>query len=127
MNYGDEDKWSDMVHDDDLAGIVEHLASCREQATTITFQYRLKRPWSSIDNKSGVTMHGETWISCLAYPELEDGQVVRIAAWLSDISLQKWTEQAQSRKLEEALELKRQRENFIDVSSKDDLVPKLIL
>lgn len=119
MAYGDEQNWGPLIHEDDMPAITVHLAECQKAAKTTTFQYRLKRPWSSIDSKTGVTMHGETWISCLLFPEIEDGEVIRIAAWLTDISLQKWTEEAQTRKLEEALELKRQRENFIDVSFAD--------
>lgn len=115
--YGQEQHWHHLIHDDDLPIIAGHLTDCQKEAKTSTFQYRLKRPWSSIDNSTGLTIHGETWISCLLFPETEDGECVRMAAWLTDISLQKWTEQAQSRRLEEALELKRQRENFIDVSS----------
>ncbi|KAK5083305.1 hypothetical protein LTR16_008283, partial [Cryomyces antarcticus] len=63
-------------------------------------------------------MSGPTWILSTAFPEIdEDGSVVAIMGWLTDISSQKWSERLQAQRLEDALETKRQSENFIDMTS----------
>lgn len=63
-------------------------------------------------------MEGYTWIIASAYPEVnEDGSVAGILGTITDISIQKWNEGFQTRKLLEAVELKRQQENFIDMTS----------
>jgi len=50
-----------------------------------------------------------------AYPELnEDGSVRAVAATIMDISYLKWAESVQKQRTDEALEAKRQQENFID-------------
>jgi len=53
-----------------------------------------------------------------AYPEkAEDGAVTGVLGCLTDISQQKWAEGYQTQKRLEAVELKRQTENFIDMTS----------
>jgi len=106
--------WEDIVHDEDRERVWQELAECRSSRKTRTFQYRLKRPWHL--SQDGVEMNGSTWINAMLFAELEEGELVGITCWCMDISLQKWTEESQARRLEEAIELKRQRENFIDMS-----------
>lgn len=60
----------------------------------------------------------ETWVLMNAYPEKdESGGVKAIFGCITDISQQKWAEAFQKQRREEALELKRQQENFIDMTS----------
>lgn len=60
----------------------------------------------------------ETWALMSAYPEKDESGTVRaIFGCLTDISQQKWAEAFQKQRREEALELKRQQENFIDMTS----------
>lgn len=60
----------------------------------------------------------ETWALMSAYPEKDEAGTVRaIFGCLTDISQQKWAEAFQKQRREEALELKRQQENFIDMTS----------
>jgi PAS domain-containing protein len=106
--------WDDMIHDEDREMVWQELQECRKSRVTRTFQYRLKKPWTSFQD--GVEINGSTWINAMLFAEVEDGELVGITCWCMDISLQKWTEESQARRLEEAMELKRQRENFIDMS-----------
>jgi signal transduction histidine kinase/CheY-like chemotaxis protein len=53
-----------------------------------------------------------------AYPEKNgEGGLKSVFGSLTDISQQKWAEDFQKRRMEEAIELKRQQENFIDITS----------
>ncbi|KAL1852359.1 hypothetical protein Daus18300_012254 [Diaporthe australafricana] len=60
----------------------------------------------------------ETWALMSAYPEKDsEGTVKAIFGVITDISQQKWAEAFQNQRREEAVELKRQQENFIDMTS----------
>lgn len=60
----------------------------------------------------------ETWALMSAYPEKdESGTTKAIFGCITDISQQKWAEAFQKQRREEAVELKRQQENFIDMTS----------
>lgn len=60
----------------------------------------------------------ETWALMSAYPEKDsEGGVKAIFGVITDISQQKWAEAFQNQRREEAVELKRQQENFIDMTS----------
>jgi hypothetical protein len=85
---------------------------------TVSFELRLRRSFVAEEFVSGEKVEGSTWIIAAAYPEcLEDGTVVGILGCITDISRQKWMEGFQTRKMMEAVELKRQQENFIDMTS----------
>lgn len=107
--------WDNVIDDEDREKVWRELVECRSSRETRTFQYRLKRPWES--SRDGVEMSGSTWINAMLFAEIEDGELIGITCWCMDISLQKWTEESQARRIEEAMELKRQRENFIDMSA----------
>jgi hypothetical protein len=59
-------------------------------------------------------------------PEMDDeGNLVRVFGAIVDISDRKRAEHEQKRRLEESVELRRQQENFIDMTSHE--VPSLIV
>ena len=79
----------------------------------ISVQFRFKHPWR---DKNGNT--GDTWVLANSYPEKgPDGKLKSIFGSVTDISSQKFAEDLQKRRMEEAMELKRQQENFIDITS----------
>ncbi|RDW82507.1 putative histidine kinase M3YPp [Coleophoma cylindrospora] len=83
----------------------------------VSFELRLKSQFVPPEPANDDTfLH--TWIIAAAYPDKdESGNVVGILGCLTDISRQKWAEGIQARKRLEALELKRQQESFIDMTS----------
>ncbi|TKA69774.1 hypothetical protein B0A49_07409 [Cryomyces minteri] len=110
--------WRTEVYPDDLPLVEGQWQYLLDERSPSTFQYRLNRPWKSIDNTNGAEMSGPTWILSTAFPEIdEDGSIIAIMGWLTDISSQKWSERLQAQRLEDALETKRQSENFIDMTS----------
>ncbi|KUJ18979.1 putative histidine kinase M3YPp [Mollisia scopiformis] len=84
----------------------------------VNFELRLRPQFVADDLVAGEKVEGSTWIIAAAYPEqAEDGTVTGILGCLTDISRQKWMEGFRTRKMLEAVELKRQQENFIDMTS----------
>jgi len=85
----------------------------------VSFELRLRAKFGGDDIIHGEKMEeAATWVLAAAYPErADDGTVTAILGCLTDISRQKWMEGFRTRKMLEAIELKRQQENFIDMTS----------
>lgn len=110
--------WQDHIHPDDLPRFIETWSRATKEKAPFTIEHRLEKPWISVDKASGQEISGETWLLANAFPEIgQDGKITSIQGWLTDISHRKFTDGLVSRKLEEALENKRQTENFIDMTS----------
>ncbi|CAO2658008.1 Nn.00g072680.m01.CDS01 [Neocucurbitaria sp. VM-36] len=107
------DRWIDYVKQEDQSLILEHWKRLVENAAPINVEFRFKTPWEDRNrNKS------DTWVLFSAFPEKdESGQLKSVFGSITNISPQKWAEGFQKRKMEEAVELKRQQENFIDITS----------
>ncbi|KAK4543586.1 hypothetical protein LTR36_005481 [Oleoguttula mirabilis] len=110
--------WDETVHPDDMHLFLGAWKSLVEQKGPVTCEYRLKRPWRSTDPSTGHEITGETWLLASAVPELDDaGEVSTVQGWLTDISHRKFSEKLLAQRLDDALEHKRQTENFIDMVS----------
>lgn len=106
-------RWMDAIKDEDKQTVSEvwHDLMVRKKPTSSTF--RFNTPWQDPDGTVG-----ECWVLFSAYPEKhETGELKCVFGSFTDISKQKWAEGFQKRKMEEAVELKRQQENFIDMTS----------
>ncbi|KAK7743316.1 hypothetical protein SLS62_010688 [Diatrype stigma] len=104
--------WMKSVNEEDRAALeqVWHKLIRDKVAITHEFRFRCSRNFGDhiID----------TWVLMSAYPERSsDGRIKGIFGCLTDISQQKLAEQIQTHRREEAVELKRQQENFIDITS----------
>lgn len=110
--------WTDRIHDDDKERFVQAWRKAIDEKTPLVLEHRLKRPWKSIDKSTGQEILGETWLLATAFPELAaDGTVIAIQGWLTEISHRKFSENLLAQRLKDALENKRQTENFIDMTS----------
>jgi len=108
------DMWMDCVADQDRELVKRLWADLVENKRPVSSEFRFKAQWE--DRRSGGRM--ETWVLFSAYPERnEDGRLKSVFGSITNISQQKWAEGIQTRKMEEAMELKRQQENFIDITS----------
>ncbi|KAK5691457.1 hypothetical protein LTR97_011450 [Elasticomyces elasticus] len=109
-NYADID-WRTVMSDEDI--IDSHWDVLVNKKQAVNFQFRLRREWSN-----GLGDHGPAWVMASAYPELSnDGRVLSVAGTLTDISQLVWAESVQKLRTEEAIEAKRQQDNFIDMTS----------
>ncbi|KAK5746201.1 hypothetical protein LTR17_000935 [Elasticomyces elasticus] len=114
----ESDAWKDQVHPDDLDRFIEAWTTILQKKTPVTIEYRLKKLWKSVDDKTGENLEGETWLLANAFPDIgADGDVVAVMGWLTDVSHRKMSERLQTQRLKDALENKRQTENFIDMTS----------
>ncbi|CAD6501389.1 BgTH12-01641 [Blumeria graminis f. sp. triticale] len=106
-------KWMDSIRDEDRESVENSWKELVENKTSLTIEFRFKTPWHT---RTGV--QGDTWVLMSAYPERNDeGQLKSVFGSVTNISQQKWAEDFQKRRMEEAIEMKRQQENFIDMTS----------
>ncbi|KPI37579.1 Virulence sensor protein BvgS [Cyphellophora attinorum] len=107
------DDWINYVVEDDRAQVREAWQVMLLNRSPISLEIRFKTPWR--DNL-GNTSH--TWVLTSASPEKdEDGNLKRIFGSMTDISAQKAAESMQTKRMEDALEMKRQQEKYIDTTS----------
>jgi len=109
-NTGD---WIDSVTEQDQDSVHNLWTTLLKKQVPMTAEFRFKTPWKDRNgNKS------ETWVLASAYPEKDqDGVLKSVFGSVTDISQQKWAEDFQKRRMEEAVEMKRQQENFNDMTS----------
>lgn len=79
----------------------------------IDVQLRLKRLWKA----SAATSSEHAWVLLTAVPDIVDGLIQQILVTITDINHFKFAESMQQARLEEAVEAKRQQENFVDMTS----------
>jgi signal transduction histidine kinase len=109
--------WMQSIFPDDYDHLEAHWKILVEEQRPVTFEYRVSRPWSPPSDPSTPIQMNETWILSNAYPDVSEEGILTITAVLSDITHQKWAESIQLQQLSEALESKRQKENFMDMTS----------
>ncbi|KAF2995051.1 Histidine kinase [Curvularia kusanoi] len=103
-----EFEWFGLVADEDLQKVEDDWAHMMAGEKSDGVQFRLKKTWV---NQDGIVSN--IWVQSSNYPELnKDGKVTSILGTLFDISPFKWAETVQTQRTEEALEAKRQQENF---------------
>ncbi|KAJ4401877.1 hypothetical protein N0V85_005426 [Neurospora sp. IMI 360204] len=107
------DAWMQSIRDEDREGVVNVWRHLVEEKVPVTYEFRFNGTRKIVD---GHTV--DTWALMSAYPERDEtGELKSIFGCITDISQQKWAEDFQKRRRDEAVELKRQQENFIDITS----------
>ncbi|OIW24050.1 hypothetical protein CONLIGDRAFT_657574 [Coniochaeta ligniaria NRRL 30616] len=107
------DVWMQSIRDEDRPGVEEVWRKLVNERVSISHEFRFKNSRVAHDGHPI-----DTWVLMSAYPEKDaQGDLKSIFGCMTDISQQKWAENFQKLRREEALELKRQQENFIDITS----------
>ncbi|KAF2150646.1 hypothetical protein K461DRAFT_229577 [Myriangium duriaei CBS 260.36] len=107
-------KWMDSINDEDRQMVSNLWRELVDEKKPLTAAFRFKAPWQN----PAAGLVGERWVLFSAYPEKHPNDNLKsVFGSFTDISQQKWAEGFQKRKMEEAVELKRQQENFIDMTS----------
>ncbi|KAI4707101.1 hypothetical protein J4E89_008040 [Alternaria sp. Ai002NY15] len=105
--------WFDLIAKEDVEKVKKGWENMLTSGKAKGIQFRLNKTWV---NQDGI--RSNIWVQSSSYPELdENGKVISIMGTLFDISQFKWAESVQRRRIHEALEAKRQQENFIDMTS----------
>lgn len=113
VDRGDTFNWQSYIADEDQTAFKIHWDNLIQRRQLLSAEFRFKKSWKDRD---GIV--SETWVLGSAYPERgSQGELLSVFGSLTDISQQKWAENVQIRRREEAVELKRQQENFIDTTS----------
>jgi PAS domain S-box-containing protein len=108
-----QNAWMDSIKEEDQHAVKSVWSKLVTDKVPVTHEFRVKAPWQ---DKNG--SRGDSWVLMSAYPEKNaEGGLKSVFGSLTDISQQKWAEDFQKRRMEEAIELKRQQENFIDITS----------
>ncbi|EXJ87447.1 hypothetical protein A1O3_04407 [Capronia epimyces CBS 606.96] len=108
-----DEEWIKYVDEEDQPKVRNMWTTMLEKKCAVSMEFRFKTPWR---DKLGNT--GPTWVLTSASPERdEDGRLKRIFGSMTDISAQKFAEILQTRRMEEAVQLKRQQERYIDTTS----------
>lgn len=109
--------WLESVFEDDVERVDQQWQLLKMEKRPVTFEYRTRKTWKSYDKATKTAMEGPTWLLATAFPEVDSSGVVKtVMGWLTDISLQKWSEEIQAKRLDEALEAKKNANNFIDMT-----------
>ncbi|KAI4132261.1 MAG: hypothetical protein LQ338_000813 [Usnochroma carphineum] len=105
--------WMDFIKDEDKEMVESLWYNLVHNASPMNAEFRFRAQW---DDQKG--HRSDIWVLASAYPEKNsDGRLKVIFGSITNISQQKWAEHLEKRKMEEALEMKRQQENFIDITS----------
>ncbi|KAI0422869.1 histidine kinase [Xylaria grammica] len=104
--------WMQSVKDEDRPALEAVWRRLVYEKVAITHEFRFK----CSRHEGGIII--DTWVLMSAYPEKNsEGGIKGIFGCITNISQQKFAEQIQTQRREEAVELKRQQENFIDITS----------
>lgn len=110
--------WRDTIAEEDKDAVYESWSGLLEAKMPTTFEFRVKRPSQTIDKQTGNIVYGPSWFSATSFPELDsEGNVMSIIGWMMDTSSKHLSEALLAQRLDDALEMKRQSENFIDMTS----------
>lgn len=108
--------WMEGLHADDLGRFKAYLRDLKKFEVAPPIECRLRRSYTAFD-QAGISQH-PAWILVSGHAEVgPDGILESTVCWVTDISAQKAAVKVMTTKVEEALGLKRQQENFIDVRS----------
>ncbi|KUI57612.1 Hybrid signal transduction histidine kinase A [Cytospora mali] len=109
--------WQTSVVEEDLPALQDVMNKVIREGTSQTIEVRFKSPWTAVDSQ-GTEIVAPRWAYGTFLPvKSSDGTIQSFCGCVSDVSLQKWQLEQERLRKEEALESKRQQENFIDMTS----------
>jgi signal transduction histidine kinase len=109
--------WEVCVFKEDYPLLVEKLKKLVEDGVMQNVEVRLTSTWTA-DDVSGRKVTVPRIVQATMIPERgSDGNIKSFTGCLNDVSLQKWQLDSEMQRKNEAIESKRQQENFIDMTS----------
>ena len=95
--------WLDLFPDEAASSLLEIWTQLHINRRPVVVEYPLKKQWRRVIS-SGETLKGPTWVLISAFVEEDDaGTIKGSLATITDISQQKWAEEHQKRRMEEAM------------------------
>jgi PAS domain S-box-containing protein len=115
--------WQQAIVPEDLPIVEERWGQLAAGISVEPFAFRVKRSSKADMRKDGSETMEYRWLLSNGRCKLNpDGTCRTVMGWLTDISYQKWSQHLQTKRLEDALENKRQTEKFIDMVSCFDFI-----
>ncbi|KAK2600813.1 hypothetical protein N8I77_010320 [Diaporthe amygdali] len=109
--------WQTCIVEEDLPALHDVMNKVTHEGTPQTIEVRFKTPLTVKDSQ-GTEIVVPRWAYGTFLPVRgSDGAIQSYCGCVSDVSLQKWQLERERLRKEEALESKRQQENFIDMTS----------
>ncbi|TLD27691.1 putative hsp90-like protein [Venturia nashicola] len=108
--------WLELFADDYSDILAEEWARLVDHHMSVNTELALKSSWTSTDPSTGDPISSRKYVIAAASVQ-QIGESMYITGALIDISKQKWMESWQALRRQEAVELKRQQENFMDMTS----------
>ncbi|EON98769.1 putative histidine kinase group protein [Phaeoacremonium minimum UCRPA7] len=109
--------WEKCVVEEDQEIIQANLSKVVNEGKAQTAEVRFTTPFVSKDSE-GNPIIAPRWVQATFMPvKNSEGVIQSFTGCLSDVSIQKWQIERERKWKEEALESKRQQENFIDMTS----------
>ncbi|KAK4466701.1 putative signal transduction histidine-protein kinase [Cladorrhinum samala] len=106
--------WELSVVEEHHSLLTEKIAKMVAEDKVQNVEVRLKTEWAAEDGKLTLPR----WVQTTLMPvRSSEGVIQSFTGCLSDVSLQKWQLETEKERKEEAIESKRQQENFIDMTS----------
>ena len=109
--------WETCVYPEDFLVLNQKLQKMVLDDKVQNVEIRLKTEWTAEDG-AGHKVAAPRWVQATLMPvKTTEGIIQSFTGCLSDVSLQKWQLEREKLRKEEAIESKRQQENFIDMTS----------
>ncbi|KAK0729933.1 putative histidine kinase group protein [Lasiosphaeris hirsuta] len=109
--------WEQCVWKEDYPLLKEKARQMVIEGVVQNVEVRLKTTWNAEDG-AGHEVVVPRWVQATLMPvKTTEGTIASFTGCLSDVSLQRWQLEREKQRKEEAIESKRQQENFIDMTS----------
>ncbi|KAK5660691.1 hypothetical protein OQA88_12055 [Cercophora sp. LCS_1] len=109
--------WQKCVVEEDYSLLARKMERMAIEDKVQNAEVRLKTTWTAEDG-AGHKVVVPRWVQATLMPvRTSEGVISSFTGCLSDVSLQKWQLEREKQRKEEAIESKRQQENFIDMTS----------
>jgi hypothetical protein len=119
----DDILWDHLILEEDYDSVVENTSKVITEKRTVSYTFRLKNFWTDPDG-----IKRPNWMMTTATVEIDAaGSVKSVIGTMTNVSQLKWAEDLQKIRAQEALESKRQQENFIDMTSHEGPMRRLNL
>jgi PAS domain-containing protein len=111
--------WSEVLCEGEPDRVNEAWARMISEKKSVAIHTRINRRWRAPDlNSDGNVQHSETHILLAMYPDADEfGEVTTVMSCITDVSSLKWSELQLRKKMDQAIEMKKQQERFIDMTS----------
>ncbi|KAK1758611.1 hypothetical protein QBC47DRAFT_375225 [Echria macrotheca] len=109
--------WENYVVEEDRPLLKKRIETMLLEGKTQSVDIRLVNP-QAVEDGAGNKVVMPRWVQATLMPvRSNDGTIRSYTGCMSDVSIQKWQLEREKQRKEEAIESKRQQENFIDMTS----------